>query len=339
MNEAVKQTVPPLGTRAMAQPKPVPQPDGEYPAFLTRTAQVLRRERSLGGALKSDFHAQVIRRDALGIGFGRAAVLADLHGQMNACPDQQALSEDVLCSGNDLLGMLGAQRLLLRGHHRGPGPFGAPTGRPLIYREMSETYAKGNRISDIWVVRDTGAICAQLGLEPETQARRLLAAADPETAPFRPEIDAQGPYTGEGNENQWGKAFAELVMRVMDDEMQTIAAQYDDACQLDYPEGRCLHGPDEALNFWMGLRAAFPSARFTVQHCIGVEDPLMSPRAAIRWSLEGTHDGWGLFGAPSGAFVHVMGMSHAEFGPLGVRREWTLYDALAIWMQIARHRG
>ena len=57
-------------------------------------------------------------------------------------------------------------------------------------------------------------------------------------------------------------------------------------------------------------------------------------RAALRWSLTGRHLGWGAFGAPTGAEVHVMGLSHAEFGPDGLRREWTLYDEAAVWMQI-----
>ncbi len=72
---------------------------------------------------------------------------------------------------------------------------------------------------------------------------------------------------------------------------------------------------------------------------IGREDPMMPPRAAVRWSLFGRHDGWGGFGAPSGAAVYVMGITHAEFGPWGLRREWTLYDETAIWTQIALHEG
>ena len=42
---------------------------------------------------------------------------------------------------------------------------------------------------------------------------------------------------------------------------------------------------------------------------------MMPPRAAIRWSLSGKHEGAGRFGTPSGADVYVMGISHAEFGP------------------------
>ena len=73
-------------------------------------------------------------------------------------------------------------------------------------------------------------------------------------------------------------------------------------------------------------------------------DPMMPPRSAIRWSLHGTHSGWGAFGAPTGATVYVLGISHAEFGPFGtdgrgLRREYTLFDETAVWKQILLHTG
>ena len=89
----------------------------------------------------------------------------------------------------------------------------------------------------------------------------------------------------------------------------------------------------------MNLRAAFPSAEFKVDHVIGREDPTMPPRAAVRWSLWGKHDGWGAFGKPTGADVYVLGISHAEFGPWGLRREYTLFDETSVWKQIALATG
>jgi hypothetical protein len=92
----------------------------------------------------------------------------------------------------------------------------------------------------------------------------------------------------------------------------------------------------------MQLRASFPRAEFRIEHVIGRDDPLMPPRAAVRWSLWGRHDGWGGFGTPTGATVYVLGCTHMEFGPFGpgdwsVRREWTIYDETAVWKQIALH--
>jgi hypothetical protein len=34
-----------------------------------------------------------------------------------------------------------------------------------------------------------------------------------------------------------------------------------------------------------------------------------------------------------------MGISHAEFGPWGLRREYTLLDDVAVWKQIHLHTG
>jgi hypothetical protein len=115
-------------------------------------------------------------------------------------------------------------------------------------------------------------------------------------------------------------------------------AEYDRACHLGYPGGITAHGHEAADRFWMGLRAAFPKAEFTLHHVIGREDEMMSPRAAVRWSLWGRHTGWGAFGAPTGAMVYVLGITHAEFGPWGLRREYTLFDETAIWKQILLRR-
>jgi hypothetical protein len=89
----------------------------------------------------------------------------------------------------------------------------------------------------------------------------------------------------------------------------------------------------------LGLRASFPSAEFRIDHQIGNEDAMLGPRAAIRWSLHGKHDGWGRFGPPSGAEVYVMGFSHADFGPWGLRSETVVLDTVAIWKQILMHKG
>ena len=89
----------------------------------------------------------------------------------------------------------------------------------------------------------------------------------------------------------------------------------------------------------MGLRASFPNAIFETHHTIGLDEKMLSPRSAIRWSLSGKHDGLGAFGKPTGADVYIMGISHAEFGPRGIRREFTVFDEVAIWKQILLHSG
>ena len=69
----------------------------------------------------------------------------------------------------------------------------------------------------------------------------------------------------------------------------------------------------------------------------------MPPRAAVRLTLSGRHEGYGAFGKPTGAQVFVLGATHAEYGELisgasKLRREWTLYDETAVWKQILLHK-
>ena len=53
----------------------------------------------------------------------------------------------------------------------------------------------------------------------------------------------------------------------------------------------------------------------------------------------GTHEGEGRYGAPSGADIHIMGISQCEFGPDGLLREWVLIDDTAVWKQVLLHTG
>ena len=60
-------------------------------------------------------------------------------------------------------------------------------------------------------------------------------------------------------------------------------------------------------------------------------------RLALRWSLRGTHSGFGHFGPPTGAPVFVMGISHMFIVAGRIRQEWLLTDEVAIWKQIIAH--
>ena len=148
-----------------------------------------------------------------------------------------------------------------------------------------------------------------------------------------------GAYKGTGNDNEWGARYANILTRLMDKEFSLIEKEDDRAVIGEYAgaQTRISHGP--VTEFWVALRSAFPNAKFKIHHQIGLDGDMLSPRAAIRWSLDGKHEGIGAFGRPTGAQVHVMGMSHAEFGPWGLRREFTLYDEIAIWKQILMQTG
>lgn len=306
----------------------------DFPDYILGITKEIWEDRGLGAKLRDYYASDVIVRMPGGISQGESASTAATMATLQEFPDRVLLGEDVIWSGTPEDGMLSSHRILSTATHLGDGAFGPATGKQLTYRAIADCYAKDGQISDEWLVRDNGAIVRQMGQEPEAWARAEVAAGRG-GAPYTPDADVEGPYGGRGNDNEWGARHAELLSQIMQAAFSAIPEAYDRACHLEYPGGVTAHGPATADRFWLGLRAAFPSAEFSLRHVIGREDPMMPPRSAVRWSLWGRHDGWGAFGAPSGAMVHVMGISHAEFGPRGLRREWVLYDETAIWKQIA----
>lgn len=313
----------------------------DFPDYIIGITKEIWEDRGID-TLHEYYSPDIVVRSPPSVAVGNEGVIAATMATLAEFPDRTLLGEDVIWSGTPEEGMLSSHRLLSTATHLGDGIYGKATGKKLVYRIIADCHAINNQINDEWLIRDQGAIVRQMGWDPMEYARDLIereGGPDTCTRPLCPSIDRPGPYTGKGNDNEWGARYADVITRIMNADLAVIPREYDRACQLEYPGGVTEHSYGAADRFWMGLRASFPSATFTVDHQIGREDEMMPPRAAVRWSLFGKHDGWGVFGPPTGAEVYILGASHAEFGPWGLRREYVLFDETAIYKQIALHQG
>ncbi len=313
----------------------------DFPDYIIGITREIWEDRGI--AKLRDYYAEdIVVRSPASVVVGNRHVIAATLATLAEFPDRRLLGEDVIWSGAPEEGMLSSHRILSTATHLGDGVFGKATGKGIRYRIIADCHALGNRIDDEWLVRDQGAVVRQLGMDPKAYAAGLIESEggpDECVKPLTPDTDRDGPYTGHGNESEWGRRYAGILTRIMDADMAVVVAEYDRAVQTEYAGGVTGHGRAAVGSFWLGLRTSFPSAEFTIHHMIGLEDPMMPPRAAIRWSLWGRHDGWGAFGRPTGAGIYVLGISHAEFGPWGLRREYTLYDETSVWKQILLKTG
>ncbi len=318
----------------------------DFPDYIIGITKEIWEDRGIS-TLHKYYAPNIIVRSPGSVVIGNQGVIAATMATLAEFPDRTLLGEDVIWSGTPKTGMLSSHRLHSTATHSHSGVYGVATGTKLRYRIIADCHAKDNQIDDEWLIRDQGAIVRQLGWDPKDYARDLIAReGGPEACvrPFTPAIDVKGPYQGRGNDNEWGARYRDILERIMLADFSVIPQQYDRAALLAYAGGVDTLSHAGADQFWMGLRASFPNAEFTVHHQIGRDDAMMPPRAALRWSLHGLHDGWGSFGAPTGAEVHIMGASHVEFGALvggvpKVRREWALFDETSVWKQILLHTG
>jgi hypothetical protein len=313
-----------------------------FPDYINGITYEIWEEESGVEKLYEYYASDIVVRSPLSLIIGNESVIAATKATLLEFPDRKLFGEDVIWSGSPEEGMLSSHRIISTATHLGDGQFGKATGKKLTYRVIADCHAINNQINDEWLVRDCGAMVRQMGWTPENFARQEIdheGGPDNCTKPFSPSIDQPGPYKGKGNENEWGIKYSDILNRIMNSDISVIHKEYDRACQLEYPSGITGHTCLDAELFWTGLRSSLPSASFEIEHQIGRDDPMMPPRVALRWTLKGKHDGLGLFGEPTGAELYLMGISHAEFGPWGLRREYVVFDETAIWKQIILKKG
>ena len=313
----------------------------DFPDYIIGITKEIWEDRKIN-TLHQYYADDIVVRSPASIAVGNKNIIGATMATLAEFPDRALLAEDVIWCGDENTGFLSSHRLVSTATHVNDGVYGKATGKKLTYRIIADCAAKTNTIYDEWLVRDQGAIVRQLGIRPEAYARALIdSEGGPESCvkPLTAHNDVAGTYTGTGNDHPLGQRYADILKRIMNAEMSVISAEYDRACTLEYAGGLNVQGHGAADQFWMGLRASLPSAQFMVHHTIGREDAMMPPRAAVRWSLQGKHDGWGMLGKPTNADVYVLGLSHAEFGPWGLRREFCLYDETALWKQLLLQTG
>jgi len=318
----------------------------DFPDYIIGITEEIWENRGIA-TLHHYYSPDIVVRSPSSVVIGNQDVIGATMATLAEFPDRQLLGEDVIWSGTPEEGMLSSHRILSTATHKHDGAYGKATGKRLRYRIIADCHAINNQINDEWLIRDQAAIVKQLNVSPQDYARQQIAdEGGPENCkkPFDAASDQQGPYTGKGNDNEWGQRLTDTLTRIMNADIAVINKSYDRAAQLEYPGGETCESYASAEEFWMGLRASFPNAQFKAEHVIGREDPYMPPRAAVRWSLQGKHDGIGRFGMPTGHDVYVMGITHVEFGAHGgsepkLRREWTLFDDTAVWKQILMQTG
>jgi hypothetical protein len=100
------------------------------------------------------------------------------------------------------------------------------------------------------------------------------------------------------------------------------------------PSERRLFGHGEIAGWLVALFACSSDARVSVDHVASVtEGPFIE--IAVRWTLVGTHDGVGLYGAPSGKTLSILGVTHWRTLGMQIVDDVTIYDEIALFRQMA----
>lgn len=270
-------------------------------------------------------------------------VVAGTIQMMNAFPDRESRLGNVAWEGNDKDGFYTSHLGTSRMTNTGPSVYGPATGRKVRIRHIADCQIRRNLIYREWLVRDNGALVRQLGLDPVAVATRMAAA---QFASGQQPVSTGLAERAEGQRHpepldlpSGPDATMEQNLRHMMHDIwnrrrfDRIKEYYAPDVNVQTAPGREVHGVQGMIAYVIAMLAALPDAVMSFDHFCDV-DETDGYIAAVRWSLNGTHTGAGLFGAPSGRPVTMQGMSHFRFRGGKIVQEWTVWDEIAVLMQI-----
>ena len=312
--------------------------------YIVRCTHKIWEERGVG-LIYTHYGHNIAIHTTDGTVYGRDRVIADSLKTMNAFPDIRLIADDVIWSGNDVDGFHSSHRISWLGRNTGHSIYGPPTGKKVQRYGVAHCLVKENRVVEEWICRDELALVLQLGYEPHALAQTMAqrAAKTGQTPPVpdvpgenerlrgqaQPE-DAFQPIDENDLEGFVRRAFHEIWnWRLLNKLRDYYAPNY----MAFVPPYRKLYGRGDYMAWILARMSAFSDLALTIDHICWLGD-MQKGRVATRWHIQGTHDGPGWYGEPTGKPTFLMGITHQEVEDGMFVREWSCFDEFALLKQI-----
>jgi hypothetical protein len=311
------------------------------PDFIYGITREIWEDRGIGGKLQKYYAPDILLRAATGFTNSNEGVTAQTLQTLHQFPDRQLVGEDVIWTPYDDGTFLSSHRLTSVMRHTGDGILGAAKGRLVRSRIIADCWVRNQVVVEEWLVRDQAAFARCLGSDARTLAREMTDRELRQGVPisfFVPAHDKPSRYMPTIEEDDAAHAYLRGMKRLWHDkETAAIRDMYFHGAAFHAPGGDVLYGHGDIDTFALGYLASFPDAALKIESARVNRDPEQPVRVAVRWSLTGTHTGFGHFGEPTGASVYIMGMSHANMTAGKVMTEFFVTDEVSIWKQIFAH--
>lgn len=308
--------------------------------YIVRSTHKIWEEGGIGRIYDHYRHNAIIHTSD-GLTYGRDKVIADSIKTMAAFPDIRLYADDVIWAGNDRDGFHSSHRITWVGHNTGYSIYGPPTGRRVVRQGIAHCFVHENRVVEEWICRDELALIRQLGFDEIVLARNLAAvqAHAPHGAGEVSRLNGQTtpdilpPQAEDMSDAEY------FVRRAIHDiwnwrRFDKISAYFAKNYVGRVSTDRQLFGRGDYKAYVLGLLAAFGDAAITVEHFCSIANQPEGQRTATRWLFQGTHNGPGVYGRPTGKRVRLWGITHHVIQDNQIVQEWTVFDEFALLKQI-----
>ncbi|MDX1522663.1 MAG: ester cyclase [Anaerolineae bacterium] len=313
--------------------------------YIVRCTHKIWEERGIG-LIYSHYAHNVVIHTTDGMTYGRDKVIADSLKTLSAFGDIRLFADDVIWSGNDKDGFHSSHRIGWTGHNTGYSIYGPPTGRKVTRFGIAHCFVKENRVVEEWISRDELALVRQLGFD-EVELAKKMAAQDAARGVKSPKPLNQGEverlrgqvqpasYPPPADEFDPEDFVRRSIHEIWNWRLLNKVKDYYVPNYFAHTStNRQLYGLGDFKAYILARLAAFPDLVVLVDHICWLSNGPDGYRVATRWTLQGTHDGPGVYGEPTGKRIRLMGITHHEIQNGQFIREWSLFDEFALLKQL-----
>jgi len=286
--------------------------------------------------------------DDYGLQLGNQKIVDDTHHTTGAYSNIKLIADEVIWAGNDKIGFHTSHRTIIRGTNDGPSKYGPATNKDIDILVIANCVALKNRIFLEHVCYNTSSMILQLGLNLDKMATKLAASApqgwprDHKTwdglrqaaRPERP-ISENSPIADFDVDRFLRITFANLWNKR---DYDTLKESFVENLQFEGPSNRKFSGIKDYQDFLQSLTTCFPDLELQVDEVYWMGNEVDGFLSSSRWSATGTHNGFGVYGPPTGSPVQIWGITQNQIMEGRIIKEWMLFNELDLMMQIAALR-
>lgn len=285
--------------------------------------------------------------DDYGLQYGRDKIVADTVHTINAFPDVRLYADEVIWAGDDQIGFHTSHRTVITGRNTGWSRYGPPTGKKVTLWCVANCSALQNEIYEEWVIYDTTALLKQLGFNVREKAREfgnLAPAVDPADRRWgeRQRLQGQGKPAhllpaGTGG----GFDVEDFVRRLYHytwnwRNLSRIDEAYAPNLRFRGSNDRVYYGLGDYKSFVLSTLAMFPDLAHQVDDVYWMGNERDGFLVSVRWTLQGTHGGAGVYGQPTSRDVLMWGIDQLHIKNGRIVQQWTFFNEFAVMQQIYR---
>ncbi|MDX1413280.1 MAG: ester cyclase [Candidatus Promineifilaceae bacterium] len=314
--------------------------------YIVRITHRIWEEKDIGYIYDTYKHnSRVV--DGYGLQYGRDKIVADTVHTINAFPDIRLFADEIVWAGDDEVGFHTSHRTVIKGTNTGFSRYGPPTGRKIELWCIANCVALENEIFEEWVLYDNADLVRQLGFDLREMAREIgnqRHDAQIQWPSFEAErLPGQGKPAYLTYEYEPGKTldivdflsttYHNILNRRM---LGTINKSHAPNLRTLSSNGRRLYGRNHFQSFLLSLLATFPDLAFQIDDIYWMGNDKDGYLTAMRWSVTGTHAGWGFYGAPTHRPIQMWGITQHRIEDGCIVEEWMLFNEFAVMQQIYR---